>query len=157
MLMLLMENKTTECVKKSFDLIKELIGLDEFKKIFQVILTDNGSEFFDPMSIEKDEKTGEILTQIFYCDPCASWQKGAIEKNHEYIRYVLPKGSSFDDLTQEKTNIVASNINNTCRDLLNGKTPYEAMQLLTSKENIKKLGTNYIPANDVSLSPNLIK
>ena len=36
-------------------------------------------------------------------------------------RYVLPKGSSFDDLTQEKVNILMSNINSTSRDTLNGK------------------------------------
>ena len=121
MLIYLMEEKTMECVEKAFDKIKEILGIDMFKKVFEVILTDNGSEFFNPISIEVDKETGEIISHIFYCDPGASWQKGAIEKNHEYIRYVLPKGSTFDDLTQEKTNILMSNINSTSRDILNGK------------------------------------
>lgn len=157
MLIYLMERKTKECVKEIFEEIKRKIGIEEFKKIFQVILTDNGSEFDNPLDIEKDEKTVEVVTKIFYCDACASWQKGSIERNHEYIRYVLPKGSSFDELTQEQVNIIASNLNSVCRDRLNGKTPYEAMTFITSEENIKKLGVNFINGKEVSLSPNIIK
>lgn len=156
MLIVLMENKTTESVISVLNNIKETIGIEEYKKLMQVILTDNGSEFYDPVSIEKDNETGEIVTQIFYCDPCASWQKGAIEKNHEYIRKILPKGTSFNELTQEKVNIIASNINSTARDSLNGKTPYEVMQILISEKNIKKLGITKIEPKKVCLSPKLL-
>ena len=45
---------------------------------------------------------GSKSTTIFYCDPYCFWQKGACEKNHEYIRYIRPKGSSFADLDDEK-------------------------------------------------------
>lgn len=127
-----------------------------FKKVFEVILTDNGSEFFNPISIEKDEGTEEIVSHVFYCDPGASWQKGALEKNHEYIRYVLPKGSSFDELTQEKVNILMSNINSTSRDTLNGRTPYDAVLLNLKEEIIEKLGTRKVEADEVNLSPNLL-
>lgn len=157
MLIYLMESKTKECVSKVFNDIKEKIGTEVFKKIFEVILTDNGSEFFDPLSIEINRETGEIISHIFYCDPGASWQKGTIEKNHEYIRYVLPKGSSFDDLTQEKVNILMSHINSTSRDILNGKTPYEANLLILDEEIINKLGVTKIKPDDVNLSPKLLK
>lgn len=157
MLIYLMEEKTMKCVEEKFKEIKEILGKELYQKIFEVILTDNGSEFFDPMSIEKDEETGEIVSHVFYCDPASSWQKGAIEKNHEYIRYVLPKGSSFDELTQEKTNILISNINSISRDTLNGKTPYEAMTLVITEEIIAKLGIQKIKADDVNLSPKLLK
>ena len=157
MLIYLMDNKTTECVEKAFKEIKKVIGIETFKKVFEVILTDNGTEFFNPMSIEKDEKTEEIISHIFYCDPGASWQKGAIEKNHEYIRYVLPKGSSFDELTQEKTDILMSNINSTSRDILNGNTPYDATLLILDEEKINRLGVRRITGDEVNLSPNLLK
>lgn len=157
MLIYLMEEKTMECVERAFDKIKEILGIDMFRKVFEVILTDNGSEFFNPISIEVDKETGEIISHIFYCDPRASWQKGAIEKNHEYIRYVLPKGSTFDNLNQDKTNILMSNINSTSRDTLNGKTPYDAALLALKEEVIKKLGVSKIEADEVNLSPNLLK
>ena len=157
MLIYLMEKKTMECVEKAFEKIKEILGIDMFKKVFEVILTDNGTEFFDPISIEVDKETGEIISHIFYCDPGASWQKGAIEKNHEYIRYVLPTGSTFDNLTQDKTNILMSNINSTSRDTLNGKTPYDAALIVLNEKVIKKLGVTKIKADEVNLSPNLLK
>ena len=157
MLIYLMENKTIECVEKAFKEIKGKIGKKTFKRIFEVILTDNGSEFFNPMSIEKDEETNEIISHIFYCDPGASWQKGALEKNHEYIRYVLPKGKSFNELTQETTNILMSNINSTSRDALNGKTPYDATLLILDEDILERLGVTKIKGDEVNLSPQLLK
>jgi len=157
MLIYLMENKTMECVEETFKKIRETIGKETLKKVFEVILTDNGSEFFNPLSIEQDEETKETISHIFYCNPGASWQKGAIEKNHEYIRYVLPKGSSFDKLTQEKVDTLMSNINSTSRDSLNGKTPYVATQLILDEEIINKLGVKKIEPDEVNLSPNLLK
>lgn len=155
MLIFLMENKTMECVEQKFNVLKELLGKDVYSKIFEVVLTDNGSEFFNPLSIEKFDD--EIVSQVFYCDPGASWQKGAIEKNHEYIRYVLPKGSSFDGLKEEDVNLLMSHINSTSRDILNGKTPFKAVQLKLKKNLTKKLGVIEIKPDEVCLSPNLLK
>lgn len=70
---------------------------------------------------------------------------------------MLPKGSSFDELTQEKTNILMSNINSTSRDSLNGTTPYNAVLLTINEEEVNKLGTTKIKADEVNLSPNLLK
>lgn len=80
MLIFLMESKSMEEVEKIFIKIRNLIGIDTFKRIFEVILTDNGSEFFNPISIEVDYNTGEVLSHVFYCNPYCSYQKGSIEK-----------------------------------------------------------------------------
>ena len=157
MLIFIMDSKTMEEVEKVFVKIRKLIGNDEFKKLFEVILTDNGSEFFNPISIEADYTTGEVLSKIFYCDPSASWQKGSIEKNHEYIRYVIPKGHSFNHLTQEDCNLLASHINSTNRIILNDKTPYEAVQTLMDKETINKFDIKFINCDEVNLSSSLLK
>lgn len=157
MLIFLMESKTISEVEKVFINIKKNVGIDNFKKIFEVILTDNGSEFFNPISIEVDYNTGEVLSHVFYCDPYCSYQKGSIEKNHEYIRYILPKKSSFDNLTQKDCDLIASHINSTNRIILNSKTPYEVIQSLISSELITKLNIKYIEPDKVNLSPNLLK
>ena len=53
------------------------------------------------------------------------------------------KGSSFDELTQEKVNILMSNINSTSRGTaLNGQTPYNAILLTLDVEIVNKLGGN---------------
>ena len=157
MLIFLMENKTMECVEKVFINIRKTIGNQEFKRLFEIILTDNGSEFFNPISIEADYETGEILVNVFYCDPSASYQKGSIEKNHEYIRYVIPKGNSFNHLTQEDCNLLASHINSTSRIILNNKTPYETITTLMSKELITKFNIKFIHPDEVNLSSSLLK
>ena len=155
MLIYLLEHKNMECVEKAFKDLRGRLGLKLYKKLFEVILTDNGSEFFNPMSIEKEKE--EVVSHVFYCDPGASWQKGAIEKNHEYIRYILPKGRSFDELSEEKVNKIKSHINSVSRDSLEGKTPYDVVEPIISKEILLKLGIERINADDVNLSPKLLK
>ena len=157
MLIFKLENQTTEEVSKIFNTLQELIPLDVYKSLFQVILTDNGHEFFDVNNIECIQSTGEYVTHLFFCDPHASRQKGTIEKNHEFIRYVLPKGTSFKNINQEDCNSIMNNINSLCRDSLNGKSPYEAMLFLCDEYILKILDCYYIKPDEINLTNNLLK
>lgn len=67
-------NKKARYVTEVFNHLKETLGINEFKRLFEVILTDNGTEFSDPESIEIDMNTGEKVCSLFYCDPNCSWQ-----------------------------------------------------------------------------------
>lgn len=87
----------------------------------------------------------------------ASWQKPGIEKNHEYIRYILPKGSSFDSLTQWDVTKLSSHINSTARASLNGLAPIKLAQLLLDKGAVNVIGLREIPPNDIILTPELLK
>ena len=120
------------------------------------MITDNGHEFRDRLHLERN-KNGEIRTRIYYCDPNRSDQKGALEKNHEYIRYVLPKGSSFENLSDEKTLLLMNHINSEKRDSLNGHSPYEVSRILLDNKLHEALGLIEIPADEVTLNPALIK
>ncbi len=95
--------------------------------------------------------------KLFYCDPRHSEQKGEIEKNHEYIRYVLPQGTPFDELTQEKVDLMMSHINSTARPSLQGRTPIELALQHFGKDTVEKLGLQVIKADDVCLKPELLK
>ena len=157
MLIYLLPYKKSVHVTEVFNHLKSILGIDEFKRLFEVILTDNGSEFFDPESIEIDLETGEKVCNLFYCDPNCSWQKGSIEKNHEYIRYILPKGHSFASLTQEDCYLIASHINSTPRLSLNNNCPYDAASLMIGLDNIEKLNIKKIDNDDIDLSIRLLK
>lgn len=157
MLAFLRDANDSQSVLNVFDSLNELLEIDVFKKLFPVLLGDNGSEFSNPAAIECDRATGEIRTKVFYCDPCASFQKGAAEKNHEEIRKVLPKGTSFDNLNQEDINIMMNHINSYSRLILNDKTPYDTFKFLFGEEIIKKLGSKLIPPNEICLKPSLLK
>ena len=79
------------------------------------------------------------------------------DNGHEFIRYVLPKGSSFKNITQEDCDLIMNNINSLCRDSLNGKSPYEAMLFLCDEYILKLLDCYYIEPDNVDLSNNLLK
>jgi IS30 family transposase len=152
----LMESCTQECVKEVIDRLYYELGEDVFRKSFPVILTDNGSEFKSPESIEFDDK-GLERTKVFFCDPMSSYQKPHIEKNHEYLRYILPKGRTFKALSQEKVTLAMNHINSTARASLNGTTPFKLAQLLLDSSLLDKLCLIEIPADEVHLKPALLK
>lgn len=156
MLIFLLEDKTQKSVLKIFQHIEESLGTLIFQKVFSVILTDNGAEFMNPLLLENG-KEGLLRTSIYYCDPNASYQKGALEKNHEYIRYVKPKGSSFDQLTEKDVRLLMNHINSTARASLNHRTPFDLASLLLDKSVIDLLGLEKIALDDVLLTPNLLK
>ena len=157
MLIYLMPYKRSEYVTKVFLKLRDALGDDEYKRLFEVILTDNGTEFADSKSIMFSLETGELLSNLFYCEPYSAWQKGSIEKNHQYIRYVLPKGTSFSGLTQEDCNLLASHINSTPRKSLNNRTPYEAAKSFLGEKTLNIFGIKEIPADEVDLSVRLFR
>ncbi len=156
MIAFLLEACTQECVKEAIDDIYERLGADVFKRTFSVILTDNGSEFKAPELLEYDD-CGKQRTKLFYCNPMASYQKPHIEKNHEYIRYILPKGKSFDKLTQEQVTLMMNHINSTARASRNGCSPFQLAQMLLDNVLIEELSLKLISADEVHLKPALLK
>ena len=152
----LMDNKTAlEVTKHLYDIKNTLHQADkDFCQLFPVILTDNGGEFARVDDIEMDVR-GE--NKLFFCDPNRSDQKGRIEKNHTLIRDILPKGTSFDNLTQEDINLVCSHVNSVKRAALNGKSAYELFTFTYGEEISKLLGISKIPAEDVCQSSKLLQ
>lgn len=155
MIIRLLDKKDIYNVDEEFTKIKNSLGSELYKEVIDIVLTDNGIEFYDPIHIEYDLDTGEKLCSVYYCHPNSPEEKPEIEKNHEYIRYVLQKKSSFENLTKEDVQLLEDNINNIPRDILGGKTPYE----LTKEkypELIKRIGSNYIEPDDVTLNKKYI-
>ena len=152
----LLDNKTAlEVSKHLYDIKNTLHQADnDFFQLFPVILTDNGGEFARVDDIEMDVR-GE--SKLFFCDPNRSDQKGRIEKNHTLIRDILPKGTSFDNLTQEDINLVCSHVNSVKRAALNGKSAYELFAFTYGEEIPKLLGISKIPAEDVCQSSKLLQ
>ena len=156
MLIFLMRDGKASSVVEHFDWLTSTLGIKTFRKLFPVILTDNGSEFKYTLEMERTIE-GAHRTKIFYCDPQASWQKAHIEKNHEYIRYVIHKGKSLDSYTQEDFTLLANHINNTKRFQYNGKAPIELATSDEFRDLLHKTGIHPIPADDVMLKPLLLR
>ena len=87
----------------------------------------------------------------------ASYQKAHIERNHEFIRQILPKGVSFDDLTQEDVTLMMNHINSVKRDSLDGLSPYEAADPFIPIKLVEALGLKQIPPDEILLKPELLR
>lgn len=155
MLAFLRERNTSQSVIDIFTRLWKLAGSERFQRLFPCLLTDNGAEFSNPRALEHSPD-GSLRTRVFYCDPCASWQKGRVERNHEFLRMILPKGTSFDHLTQDQINTVLSHVNSYSRPGLNDKTPFDLFAFTYGRDLLHDLGIRKIPANEVTLKPSLL-
>ena len=111
----LLNRCTKGAVRLIFDRLEKRLGTYEFISVFENILTDRGSEFGDPESLETGIH-GIQRSSIYYCDPMRSGQKGALEQAHTMLRMVLPKGTSFEFLTQWDVNLIVNHINSSTRE-----------------------------------------
>ena len=144
-------------LKERLTIFSTILGIDKFKELFILILTDNGSEFSNPIEIEFDLTTGEKRTQIFYCHPSSPNEKGSCEVNHELIRRILPKGTSFDNLNQDDINLMMSHINSYKRKKLNNVSPITLFNTIYGSDTTDKLEIREINPNDINLTSDLLK
>ena len=152
----LLDNKTAYQVVEhlnriKLDLLKNKLT---FSSLFPTVLTDNGGEFADISSIESDH---ENQCHLFFCDANRPDQKARIEKNHTMIRDYFPKGTSFDEYTQEDISLAVSHLNAVKRQSLNNKSAYECFTFMFEEAAAKALGIEYIEPNNVIQSPKLFK
>jgi len=156
MLAFIRDANTSQSVIDIFDWLYLELGQDTFRKLFPVLLCDNGSEFTNPSAIEYDSQ-GQLRTRIFYCEPQAPHQRGAAENNHALVRRIIPKGTSLDGFTQQDINLVMSHVNSYGRLNLGDKTPYWVFASLYGEEILRRMNAELIPPDKVTLHPSLLK
>jgi transposase, IS30 family len=144
-----MEEKNQNSVKNEIDQLEDVLKSD-FKRMFNTLLTDNGSEFLNFEKIETS-KDGRKRTSVYYADPYASYQKGSIENQHRLIRYFFPKSVDFglynDDLIIAQIN----KINNYPRKELGWKSPYQILCTKIAPTILEQLGFYYIPIENLNM------
>lgn len=152
----IMNRCTKGAVRMVFDRLEKKLSTYGFLSLFNTILTDRGSEFGNPKSLETGINDIE-RTSIYYCDPMRSGQKGGVENVHTMLRMILPKGTSFEFLTQWDVNLIVDHINSTPRESLGGRTPYEVAFETFGEGALKALQLRPIASDEVNLTPKLIK
>lgn len=151
------QEKTSKTMSNTLDVLQNKLSVEEFSKLFGLILTDRGVEFeiIDLFTFTPNTKNTRL--NIFYCDPMCSHQKPHVENNHNYIRDIIPNEIDMSNITQEDINLMFDHINSTPRESLNGKTPYEMFEFLYGYDLLQKLGINKIDRDNVILKPYLLK
>ena len=148
------EANDSASVTEIFHQLLKTLGTWDYKKIFSLLLADNGSEFSNPKAIEYTED-GERISRLFYCNPSAPGQKGHCENNHEFIRRIIPKGNDLGNYTQGQISLMMNHINSYGRPELNDRSPYEMFAFLYGEELLHKLGVIQIPRDKIILTPKL--
>jgi len=157
MIGLMLDNKSSAEVSAKIIALKQRLAEAHlcFGTLFPVVLTDNGGEFSDVFTLETGlDDTRE--TSLFFCDPNKAYQKPRVEKNHTLFRDILPKGSSFDALTQDTADLIFSHVNSVKRKQFNGKSPFELFAFAFGQEAPKALGISFVEPDQVVQSPRLL-
>ena len=93
-------------------------------KVKPITLTlDNGTEFLAYKDLENDLKA-----KIFFTDPHAPWQRGSNENINGVLRYFFPRGTNFNNVSDEELQQVVSLINNRPRKCLGFLSPTECLK-----------------------------
>jgi len=121
-------------------------------KIFPINLCDNGVEFSYFHQLE-DASTGQRHIKTFYTNPYRATNKASAERNHQLIRYCLPKFHSLNDITQDVIDDMFSNINSYVRDSKGDKTPYDLVKARFGKSFLDLINIVRIPNKKVKLVP----
>lgn len=67
--------------------------------------------------------------QVYFCDPQSPWQRGSNENTNRLLRQYFPKGTPLGDISQQRLNAVAKELNERPRKTLNFETPAERLSV----------------------------
>jgi IS30 family transposase len=105
--------------KKSTEVQKAIVSaLMPYKSIVRTITNDNGKEF----SLHK-LTAKQLNTQVFFCNPYASYERGLNEYINKLIRQFYPKQMELINIKQSRNIEIMDLLNKRPRKKLNYKTP----------------------------------
>lgn len=124
-----MPDKKATSTKQVLDDIEKKMGTKQFQEKFKSITVDNGVEFLGMDELETSHFNESIRrTTIYYCHPYSSWERGSNENANKLIRKFYPKGTNFDQVSNDDIKMLESWINKYPRKKFNGASPYIMLQ-----------------------------
>lgn len=135
-IIILMQDRTAKSTVRALNRLERRFGA-AFREIFKSITVDNGVEFSDLEGMLKSIVRKGNRTQIYYCHPYSSWERGSNENLNRMIRRQFPKGTNFAKVTAYTVRQVESWMNSFPRKVLGYKTADMAFQecLATMQQN----------------------
>jgi len=126
-------------VVEFFDKLEEKIGIDTFKELFPVILTDRDPCFTDIEGICFSKITGEERCKLFFCDPYVSNQKPNVENINKQLRLFFPKKTSVDKYSKKDIKEINHVLLNKPLKSLDSYTPKDAFIKVFDEDLFDKL------------------
>lgn len=125
-----LRSQTQKEVQRQLDQYEKKIGFKRFHKKFKSITVDNGSEFLDWRNLETScvSKQGVPRTQVYYCHPYHSWERGTNEQVNGHLRRFIPKGCAIAKYSTKEILEIQEWLNSYPRKVLNGKSASEVIR-----------------------------
>lgn len=95
-----------------------------FRNLFKSITVDNGVEFSDFVGLEKSIYGGK-RTNVYYCHPYTSCERGSNERLNREIRRLVPKGTDLSTINDKQIKSVETWVNNYPREIFDYATSAE--------------------------------
>lgn len=95
-----------------------------FRKLFKSITVDNGVEFSDFEKLEKSIYGGK-RTNVYYCHPYTSCERGSNERLNREIRRLIPKGTDLSIYSDKQIKAVETWVNAYPREIFGYATSAE--------------------------------
>ena len=127
-----LHRNTMAAVVKALDFLERKWG-GLFRKIFKTITVDNGSEFADCEGLEQSILGEGKRTNLYYCHPYCSFERGSNEVANRLIRRKIPKGTNFDNRSEAEIKEVEDWINHYPREIFTYKTAHQMFELELAK------------------------
>ena len=126
-------DRTMKSVVSALDNLEKGMGIDAFRKKFKTITADNGVEFGDGSMIERSATVPDKKrTQVYFCHPYSSWERGQNENQNRFVRRWVKKGGDLSAYTPEEWERITEWVNNYPRRKFNG---------MSAKEYKESIGT----------------
>ncbi|MDD6811677.1 MAG: IS30 family transposase [Lachnospiraceae bacterium] len=125
-----MPDRTFDSTLKALDSLERALGYDGFRERFKTITVDNGSEFSGFELLERSCIYPERKrTDIYYCHPYSSSERGSNENGNKLIRHWINKGEDISKYTDEQIQFIQDWMNNYPRKLFGGLSSNEYKNL----------------------------
>jgi len=126
----LLPNRTNE-------LVNEVIAVLLQEYTVKTLTLDNDIAFGKWAELE-----AKLGTQIYFCHPYHSWEKGLVENTNRWLRQFVPKKSNLALYTKEYVAWIEAWFNHTPRQCLEGSTAYERMMEEEFRQSVQSLEVN---------------
>lgn len=97
-------------------------ALNDAKKMIPVhtLTLDNGTEFADYPVVEK-----KLGLKVYFADSHSPWQRGSNENANDILRFFFPRGTNFNNISDDYLKFVLALINNRPKKCLGYLSPLQ--------------------------------
>ncbi len=148
-LLYIIEHPNNKKILNVIDSIQQDLGIDDFKKVFEAVVTDRDCKFNDITGFEFDNNS-EKRTSLFFCDSGASNQKPNIENINSQLRLYIDKKADISNVTQQQCFELSSHLNSRLLYSLGASSPVDAFIQIYGDSILTKLHQRKIAPKSVA-------